>query len=168
MKQPVDPDDIKPLTDIERTEVEALKRGFSKGDDFSRIYQLLDGQLAVLHTRALALVQVAGVIITVTGFSGRIIADTNVTAQLLIVTGLSLVVLAAALAIGFVMPVRWISTYIHLDPEKWMAVAIRRRNRKTNAFWVASIILLFGMTFYIGSISIMLMNPQAAELKKVR
>lgn len=165
MSFPVDPDDIHPLNEAEKTEIEHLHRVFGEAP---RIYQVLDAQLAALHSRALSLVQIAGVVITVTGFSGRIIADTNHIAQLMIVTGLSLVVVAAAIAIGFVMPVRWISTYMHLGEEKWMAVAIRRRNRKTHAFWLASVILLFGMTFYIGSISIMLMNPQAAELKKVR
>jgi hypothetical protein len=156
------------VTEAERTEIEHLCASFSNGEDLSPIYQLLDNQLSVLHTRALALVQLAGVIITVTGFSGRIIADTNVMAQFLLVLGLSLVVVAASIAIGFVMPVRWISTYLHLETEKWMAVAIRRRNRKTKAFRVASIILLFGMTFYIGSISIMLLDPEAAELQRVR
>jgi hypothetical protein len=163
-----DSDDVTPASPEEAREIEYLRSLFAPTGDSSRLYQLLDGQLAVLHQRAISLVQVAGVIITVTGFSGRIIADTNFLAQLLVVAGLSLVVLAAAIAIGYVMPVRWITSYLHLGPDRWLAIAIRRRNRKTRAFWIASVVLLAGITLYLGAIAMMLLDPTAAELRRVR
>lgn len=153
----------------EQREIDALLRHFGNGDDARPIiYKVLDNQLSVLHGRAQSLVQVAGVVITVTGFSGRIIADTNTVAQSLIVFGLIFVSLAAALALIFVMPIRWVSSYLHLPMDQWILVTLRRRQKKSRAVRVASAILVFGMLLYIGSIAIMLMNPQATELKLVR
>jgi hypothetical protein len=162
------PDDKLPPNGAERREIASIKEFFCKGGDEQRAFQLLDGQLSVLHTRAMALAQLAGVVITVTGFSGRIIADTNVLAQILIIIGVVLVVTAAAIAVGVVMPIRWISSYLHLGTDRWMLIAIRRRNRKNRAFRFAAALLILGMAFYITSISIMLLYPEATELTRVR
>jgi hypothetical protein len=154
----------------EEREVQAIINGFngSSPHDRSVIYTLLDGQLSVLHGRAQSLMQLAGVVITVTGFSGRIIADTNSAAQTLIVFGVIMVALAASLALGFVMPIRWVSTYMHLPVEEWVLVTLRRRERKSRAIRIATAVLVLGMIFYISAIAMMLMLPQAAELKRIR
>lgn len=112
--------------------------------------------------------QLAGVVITVTGFSGRIIADTSSAAQNLIVFGLALVAAAACLALGFVMPIRWVSVYMHLPVEDWVLVTLRRRERKARAIRVATAVLVLGMIAYMSAIGMMLLHPEAAELKRVR
>src|SRR5688572_12322657 len=82
-----------PPTAVEEREVQAILDAFPSPlpHDRSTVYRLLDAQLTVLHARAQSLIQLAGVVITVTGFSGRIIADTNPAAQSLIVGGVVLV-----------------------------------------------------------------------------
>lgn len=150
--------------------MQAILSAFPGGTsgDRSAIYSLLDGQLTVLHSRAQSLMQLAGVVITVTGFSGRIIADTSTRAQLLIVLGLVLVAAAACLALGFVMPIRWISSYMHLPADQWVLATLRRRERKSRAIRIATGVLVLGMIFYISAIGMMLVHPEAAELKRVR
>ncbi|CAN5200333.1 hypothetical protein BH09SUM1_BH09SUM1_24490 [soil metagenome] len=155
-------------TEAESREIGAVFRYFRNGEDFTRAYTVIESQLTVIHARAQSLTQLAGVVVTVTGFSGRVIADTNTTAQWLLCAGLSLVVLAAAVCLGFVMPVRWVTTYMHLPPEQWLLIAIRRRQKKNNAFHYAVILLVLGLVLYIASISIMLMNPENAELRRVK
>lgn len=152
----------------EKREIDAIFSRLAPDGNLLSVYNVIEGQLGVLHTRSMSLIQLAGVVITVTGFSGRIIADTNLTAQMSIITGLVLVLVAAAVCLGFVMPVRWVSSYLHLPPEQWVLTALRRRKRKNRAFALASAILVLGLTFYILAISIMLLNPGAAELKMVR
>jgi hypothetical protein len=154
----------------EEQEVAAILAGFpGQGEgDRSAIYALLDGQLSVLHGRAQSLMQLAGVVITVTGFSGRIIADTNSAAQNLIVAGLAMVAAAASLALAFVMPIRWVSSYMHLPADKWVLATLRRRERKSRAIRVATGVLVLGMILYISAIGMMLVHPEAAELKMVR
>ncbi len=159
---------IEPPVPDESREVHAILRNFSSPDGSIAVYQLLDGQLGVLHGRAQSLMQLAGVVITVTGFSGRIIADTSRAAQVLIVSGVSLVALAAALALIFVSPIRWVSADLSLPVEDWVLVTIRRRNRKSRAIRGATLVLILGMAFYLVAIALMLLHPEVVELKRIR
>ncbi|MBX7244773.1 MAG: hypothetical protein K1X53_04700 [Candidatus Sumerlaeaceae bacterium] len=155
--------------DTETREVRAIIDNFSD-DEAGRhaINELLDKQLTVLHGRAQSLIQMAGVVITVTGFSGRIIADTSVISQLLIIGGLALVCIAAAITILWVMPIKWMSSYLHLPVQEYVLLSLRLRDRKGRAFTLASAVLILGMLLYVCAISYMLLHPQAAELHKVR
>lgn len=159
--------DLQP-TPAEQREIEAIVRHFGGAEGRARIYDFIDGQLNVLHTRAQSLIQIAGVVITVTGFSGRIIADTSKSAQTLIVSGVALVSIAAAIALMFVMPIRWLSSYLHLPMEEWLLTALRRRRKKNRAFRVASIIIVAGMILYVSAVAMMLLHPEVTELKQVR
>jgi len=47
------------------------------GGEISRAVQIVQNQLDVLYTRAQVLTGLAGIVVTVTGFSGRLIASTN-------------------------------------------------------------------------------------------
>ena len=159
--------DSAPPTTLEEREVQAIVAAFPAvlPHDRSPIYRLLDAQLTVLHGRAQSLMQLAGVVITVTGFSGRIIADTSKEAQTLIVTGVALVSAAACLALGFVMPIRWVSSYMHLPVEQWVLVTLRRRERKSRAIRVATAVLVIGMVCYIAAIAMMLVHPGSCRAK---
>lgn len=157
-----------PANEKERAEIESMLHHFGGVDAAEKLYRILDSQLAVVHTRAQSLVQLVGVVITVTGFSGRIIADTNDTAQMLIITGLSLVLIAAMIALVFVMPIRWLTSYMDMDVEDWVLTALRRRRRKNIAYFIAIWVLIAGMILYVAAISIMLAHPEAAELNRVR
>lgn len=168
MKFDPDPTPRRPPTPAESREIESILLHFGGGEDRERVYSLLNGQLSLIYGRASSLVQVASVVITVTGFSGRIIADTSTLAQVLVIGGVSMVSLAAASALVFVLPVKWITATMHLPLRAWMLVVLRRRDAKVRAIKFATGLLIIGMVLYIAAIGLMLADPAAAELTRVR
>jgi len=79
------------------------------GDDLPAVMTMLERQFVVLHNRAQVLLTLCGIVISTTGFSGRIIAGTNALAQVLIVGGVALVLLSAAIVVWGVLHLRWLS-----------------------------------------------------------
>lgn len=149
-------------------EVRSIMHHFQGADGMRQAHDLLHRQFSVIYSRAQSLLQLTGVVITVTGFSGRIIADTNPRAQALIIAGVATVGLGAAVALLFVMPLKWLTTYMHLKPEEWLLAALQRRERKSRAFRVASALVVAGMFLYLCAVALMLLNPEATELTRVR
>jgi len=69
-------------------------------DDLPGVMTILERQFVVLHNRAQVLLTLCGIVISTTGFSGRVIAGTNRLAQILIVAGVGLVLVSAAVLCG--------------------------------------------------------------------
>ncbi|MDK2972220.1 MAG: hypothetical protein PWP23_1975 [Candidatus Sumerlaeota bacterium] len=159
---------IAPPSEEEAREIDAIFLRFGGGDSIPRIYEIINQQLNVIHMRAQSLIALGSVVITVTGFSGRIIADTNRYAQLLIVLGITLVGVAAGITLTRVMPLRWVTSYMDLEPRDWLLTALRRRTHKSRALRVALVFMTLGMISYLTSIAIMLMFPEATELTRIR
>lgn len=125
-----------------------------------QLHDLITRQYDVLHNRGGVLLTFCGVVITTTGFSGRIIAGTNRWAQGLIIAGVAAVLAAAWVVLVRVMRVRWV-TREALDggPEALRAV-LRERDRRTRTFRRAIYLAMFGMTLYVLAIMIMLWLPE--------
>lgn len=145
-----------------RAEAEAVYTMFD--GDLSRSIALLDAQLNTLHGRAQVLMSLAGVITTVTGFSGRLIAGTNMTAQIGVVAGLATVLSSAVWLYMTVMRIRWITTDIDVPAVEALENIIIRRNRKTAAYLHGGVVLCAGIVFYAVAFSIMLLNPTEGVL----
>lgn len=149
-----------PFEDEQMTSNEEAKKIFQLcGKDLLKSMELLERHLNTLHTRAQVLVSLAGVVITVTGFSGRIIAGTNLPAQILIISGLAIVLFSAVFVTRKVMRVKWVTTDIQEDSIETLETIIKRRNQKTKAFYTGGVILSIGLFLYCAAISIMLLNP---------
>lgn len=153
-----------PATIEEHLEVECIRERILRNDSYKDAYELINEQLNAIHLRATGSITIAGVVITVTGFSGRTIAGTSLLAQVLVVSGLLMCVLAAAITMLFVTPVRWMTSYMHLDTEQWLLAAIRRRNLKTRAHRLAVVVLVIGITLYGLAICQMLFFPFATMI----
>ncbi len=125
---------------------------------------MLERQFGVLHNRVQVLLAVAGVVISTVGFSGRLVAGTSLLAQWLIVSGLSLILLAAATAVWGVLHLRWLTMQGGESTAAWLVTSLRYRDRKTNAYRVAAILLLFGLMLYGGALGVMLLNPEEDAL----
>ncbi len=121
--------------------------------------QILENQMNVLYSRAQVLMSLAGIVITVTGFSGRIIAATSLLSQILIITGLGTVLLSAIWVYTRVMGIRWITLEKRETTEKTLYSVLQRRNRKTRAYKIGGIILCIGLVLYSIAFAIMLLNP---------
>lgn len=140
----------------EASRILALVRG-----DGARALEFLERQLNTLHARAQVLMSLAGVVVTVTGFSGRLIAGTNLAAQIFLIAGLVCVLVSAAVVFARVMSVRWVTSAL-AEPEIVVALAqvIARRDRKTRSYTFGGCVLVLGIALYCVAIAIMLLNPE--------
>lgn len=149
-------------------EYQRILQVYGKDDPLDGL-NLLERQLHTLTQRAQMLLGLCGIVITVTGFSGRIIAGTNKLAQVLIVSGVSLTLLAAGLVVGGVLRLHWITQQ---PPESDLPQLIRTtlnyRNRKMRFYHSAIYVLLLGLTCYVIAIGIMLLNPHASTVSPAR
>jgi hypothetical protein len=133
-------------------------------DEAARAVAIVEAQLNVLHVRAQVLLSLAGVVITVTGFSGRLIAGTSEVAQGFLVSGLAVVLASAIWVFTRVMHIHWVTLDLTDDFARSLETMIQRRNRKTRAYAWGGIILCAGLILYCVSISLMLLNPEPLNL----
>ena len=128
------------------------------------INDLVVRQFDTLQARAGYVLTFCGVVITTTGFSGRLIAGTNTLAQVCIIAGVTLVLAAAWLVLVAVLRVKW--TTQTLDPgDAALADLLARRDRRTAVLRAATLVAMVGMSFYVAAIAIMLAYPDADALR---
>ena len=130
-------------------------------DDGPAALALVERQLNAIHMRAQVVIGFAAVAVTTTGFSGRLIAGTNVWAQVSIIAGL-VIILASCLTIFLrVLSVEWvISRHLQDKLQHTLVRVIESRNRKTRAYRLGSAGVFIGLTVYAVAIAIMLLNPE--------
>ncbi len=126
--------------------------------DAGKIMNVLHGQFTNLTGRAQVLLQLAGLTITVTGFSGASIARSGPMAAWLVVSGLVVVLVAASLSMGGILRIRWMTQVAPTTLRASMIYAIRMRDRKTRVFGRSLALLIVGLALYIGSVAILLVT----------
>jgi hypothetical protein len=135
-----------------------LKRGEGKseaerildlcGGDRLRAFEMVQSQLSVLVLRTQVMLSLSGIVITVTGFSGRAIAETSAVAQACIVAGLAIVLCAAAVSVWGVLRLNWLTHAIQDDTLAMMQAAIRIRDRKSLFLKLALTLFVIGFSLY--------------------
>lgn len=128
-------------------------------DDQRAIMEVIERQFMVLHHRSQVLLGLSGIVITTTGFSGRLIAGTNDLAKWLIIGGVLLVMIAAATVCLGVLHLRWLTQQPGEDAQQWLGRALDYRDRKTRFYRVGIIITMIGLVLYVGAIFVMLLRP---------
>jgi hypothetical protein len=128
------------------------------GGSGPQIMARLDGQLALLAGRAQTLLSLAGLTITVTGFSGTSIAKTSALAGGLCVGGLVTVLVAAALVIVGILRVRWTTTMKPCALEAAILHTLGVRNRRTRVYSAALVILVLGLSMYVASVALLVLH----------
>lgn len=121
--------------------------------------RILDGQLNTLHARAQVLMGLAGVVVTVTGFSGRTIAGTSLFGQVTVVLGLAVVLGSAVWLYGRALHIRWLTRELGRPDADALVAIIQRRNAKTSACHQAGVVLCLGLALYGLAIASMLLSP---------
>jgi hypothetical protein len=134
------------------------------GDDTPSIMTMLERQFVVLHNRAQVLLTLCGIVISTTGFSGRIIAGTNPLAQFLIIGGVGLVLLAAAIVVWGVLHLYWLTMQTGQDTRSWLINSLGYRDMKTQSYRAGLVVMLIGLALYVGSICVMLLRPHESNL----
>jgi hypothetical protein len=132
----------------------------SEPSNFGEIMSMLERQFAVLHNRAQVLLTLCGIVISTTGFSGRLIAGTNLAAQLLVILGVSLVLASAAVVVWGVQHLSWLTLQKGELIREWLVICLAYRDHKTRCYRLGIALMLFGLAAYVVAISIMLLNPQ--------
>lgn len=130
---------------------------FSNGDQ-ARAFELVERQLSVLVLRTQVLLSLAGIVVTVTGFSGRTIAQTSEVARALIATGIVVVLAAAATAIGGVLRLKWLTQELGDEVEETLVRMLALRDSKSRYLTVALGLFVAGFSCYVAAIALMLVS----------
>jgi hypothetical protein len=126
--------------------------------DAAKIMHAIESQLAILSARAQTLLSLAGITITVTGFSGANIARSGALAAILLVSGLVTVLVAASLAMTGILGVRWVTAIPPSTLEVAVHSALDVRDAKTRAFSTSLRLLILGLALYVGSVAMLLLK----------
>jgi len=138
---------------------EAAKILSLTNQDMLKALELLEKQLNTIHARAQVLMSLAGIVVTVTGFSGRLIAATSLTSQILVIAGLITVLTSAVWVFSRVMGIKWVTTGLTENAAESVQKIIERRNRKTRAYSRGGVILCVGLLLYSIAFAMMLLKP---------
>lgn len=124
----------------------------------AKAFDLVEKQLSVLVLRTQVMLSLSGIVITVTGFSGREIARTSETARVLVATGILVVLLSAATAIGGVLRLRWLTQELTDDTEATLTNMLRIRDTKSRFLTAALSFFVLGFACYCVAIALMLVS----------
>jgi hypothetical protein len=102
----------------------------------------------VLVLRTQVMLSLSGIVITVTGFSGRAIAQTSLLARMSVVAGLMLVLAAAAVAVAGVLRLDWLTRTLEDDTLATIRHALGLRDRKTRSLRIALLLFVLGFALY--------------------
>lgn len=125
-------------------------------DDAGRVMATIESQLGILATRAQTLLSLTGITITVTGFSGSNIARTSNLAAALVILGLVLVLVGAAVCITGILAVRWTTQLAPCTLKDALIYALERRDAKTRAYSLALVLVAAGLAAYVASVALLL------------
>lgn len=110
--------------------------------------RLLSGQFQVLQARSQLLVSLVTITLTITGFSGPKIAESNVYSRVFLALGLTFSLAAAIILLMGILRLSWVTRD---NPEpfgKLLERIILRRNLKTRYYRAGLLCLVFGLGFY--------------------
>ncbi len=127
------------------------------GGDELRAFEMLERQMSVLVLRTQVMLSLSGIVITVTGFSGRAIAQTSEVARLFISAGILFVLLAASVAIGGVLRLRWLTQMLTGDILTTLERGIAIREKKSAYLKVSLALFVVGTSLYCLSIAQLLL-----------
>jgi hypothetical protein len=143
-------DDEKPELGREAADILELANG-----DLPRAFEHVERQHGTLVLRTQVLLSLCGIVITVTGFSGRSIAQSGMLARACIVAGLFVVLSAAVVAMIGVLRLRWLTQLVHgNDPLETLVRCLEPRELKTRR--LAMVLFVLGFALYCVAIAIML------------
>ncbi|MFT3711731.1 MAG: hypothetical protein QM817_29180 [Archangium sp.] len=125
--------------------------------DAVKAYELVQEQLSVLVLRTQVMLSLSGIVITVTGFSGRSIAQTSELARVLVSAGILIVLCAAAVAIGGVLRLRWLTQELEDDIEQTLVRMLSIRDAKSKFLSAALVLFVVGFACYCIAIALMLL-----------
>ena len=139
---------MKKLTPEE--EVEFLKE--IHGEDYGPLFGAVKESFALLQMRSQMLLGLATICLTITGFSGPKMAQSNSFSRFFIGFGLLFVLAAVAAVVAGPLRLQWITAWKADSLDETLVQNIRRRDSKTRLYRIATTLLLTGLTGYLLSL----------------
>jgi hypothetical protein len=139
-------------------ECERLLQTYS--NDFHRLSVALDRQFRILHDRAQVVLGICGILISanVLVVTGRIIVRASLDHRralgYLLAGAGSFEIISAAVVVGSVLRVRWISRPPGTELRSWVLTNLAYRDAKTRSYRLAVLLVLLAMLAYQVTVAI--------------
>lgn len=114
--------------------------------------QAITQQFDVIQARTQALIGLATLALTITGFSGPRIAASNPFSRYAMVLGLVLTLGAMAVALIGALRIRWLTQITADTPAAALTTMIVYREEKTRRYRHSLLLLVAGLTAYVASV----------------
>ncbi len=124
----------------------------------SEALQSLSSQFQVLQSRSQLLLTVTTLTLTITGFSGPVIARSHKIAGVGLAVGLVLVLSSTILLLVGSLRLKWVSQFEGENLKSILTQIIAYRNQKTALFGWELLLLVLGLSCYVGSLVIYLLK----------
>ena len=122
------------------------------GPDHARLLERVTKAFDTLQARAQMMLSLVAVVLTITGFSGPKIAESNELSRLCIGCGLTFVLVAAVLILAGPLQLRWATQWRGESIDESLINLLRRRNARTLKYHLAFVFLVLGLLGYVGSV----------------
>ena len=116
------------------------------------IYNNLISSFTIIQTRAQILLSLATICLTITGFSGPKIAESNMISRYSIALGIIFVLISIGFVLSGPLRIKWATQLFIENIDKTMEVLIQRRNLKTTQYHQSMFFLAIGLSFYVVSV----------------
>ncbi len=127
----------------------------------SSCLEFLKQHFNVIQARSQLLLTICTLALTITGFSGPQIVQTNLFARYSMVLGIVFVLAAMLILLLGGLRIRWVSQMIVETPQATLSSIIRYRNRKTRLYFAELSLLVIGLTSYVASVVTFLLYGSA-------
>jgi hypothetical protein len=116
------------------------------------ILEFIRHHFDVIQARSQLLLTLATLALTITGFSGPKIIQTNLFARYSMAVGIVFVLTAMIVLLLGGLRIRWMTQFLGGEAEETLVRIIRYRNHKTKLYFVELALLVIGMTAYVSSV----------------
>jgi len=135
----------------ESEELEHIRQFLVEEKDW-RIYQEIKDYFLTLYTRSQLFFGLITITLTITGFSGPAIAQSNLFSRLFLGLGIFLVLLSAITFAMGPLRIEWISRIQESTTRAIFEKALRRKNQRTLYYKISVMILTCGLLCYVGAL----------------
>jgi hypothetical protein len=129
-------------------------------DDYAKLFAAVKDSFSLIQTRAQMLLGLATICLTITGFSGPRMAQSNAYSRFFIAFGLTFVLASVIAIVVGPLRLRWITAWRAGSLDETLLENLKRRDFKTRFYRLATLLLLIGLTGYLLSLIFFLSTVQ--------
>jgi hypothetical protein len=126
-------------------------------DSLGKCMEFLRHHFDVIQARSQLLLTLSTLALTITGFSGPKIAQTNAFARYSMAFGIVFVLLGMVILLLGGLRIRWTTQFFEETAEATVTRIIRYRNSKTRLYFVELTLLVIGLAAYVSAVVTYLM-----------